>query len=353
VKPETSPPDLRDPRTRDWLALQCAWAWRPQLAWKTLEAEHDDPARALQALGARPRARELEQAAQALSRADARLVPKTHAHYPVGLLRLADPPPVLFVRGDSAALCAPMVAFVGARAASVSGLAVARRLARELASAGVAIVSGLARGIDAAAHEGALEAGQRTIAVQACGPDRVYPAAHRGLARRIAAAGAVITELPPGAAPRRVHFPLRNRLISGLALAVVVVEARERSGTLITARHALDQGIDVFVVPGSIDAPTCRGSNRLLRDGAWPLLEVSDLLEGIGRPGLPVPTPPAPVAPELRSVLAELRRAPASRDDLARALGRPVEALASKLLALELEGRIAEDRDGRFRVVQT
>jgi DNA processing protein len=246
-----------------------------------------------------------------------------------------------------------MVAFVGARAASVAGLVVARRLARELASAGVVIVSGLARGIDAAAHEGALEAGGRTVAVQACGPERVYPAAHRGLARRIvAAAGAVVTELPPGTPPLPVHFPLRNRLISGLSLAVVVVEARERSGSLITARHALDQGIDVFAVPGSIDAPTCRGSNRLLRDGAWPLLEAKDVLEGIGWRGAPAaPTPPAPVASSLRPVLAALRRAPASRDDLARALGRPVEALAADLLALELDGRIAEDRDGRFRAV--
>ena len=353
MEPETLPPDLRDPRARDWLALQCAWAWRPERAWQALEARGDDPTRALATLAERPARDELARAAEALQRAQATLLPKTSAGFPGGLFRLADPPPVLFVRGDSSVLRAPMVAFVGARAASVAGLVVARRLARELASAGVVIVSGLARGIDAAAHEGALEASGRTVAVQACGPERVYPAAHRGLARRIvAAAGAVLTELPPGTPPLPVHFPLRNRLISGLSLAVVVVEARERSGSLITARHALDQGIDVFAVPGSIDAPTCRGSNRLLRDGAWPLLEAKDVLEGIGCRGAPAaPTPPAPVAPSLRPVLAALRRAPASRDDLARALSRPVEALAADLLALELEGRIAEDRDGRFRAV--
>ena len=351
----TLPPDLDDPRARSWLALQCALAWHPREAWQALAEHGDDPRRALAGLAKRlPPSSEavLRRAAAALVRSGVRLLPKASPAYPAGLLRIADPPPLLFLRGDAAALQAPMVAFVGARAASAGGLSTARRLAGELASTGLVIVSGLARGIDAAAHEGALEAGGRTVAVQACGPERVYPAVHRRLARRIAESGAVLTELPPGAAPRRVHFPLRNRLISGLSLAVVVVEARERSGTLITARHALDQGIDVFAVPGSIDLPSCRGSNRLLRDGAWPLLEARDVLELLGAPGSPVaPTPPSPLDPGPRAVLAQLRRAPASRDELARALGQPVASLAADLLDLELGGRIAEDRDGRLRAL--
>lgn len=352
---ETLPPDLDDPQVRQWLALQCTWAWRPQAAWQALEAHDDDPGRALAALaqhGAPVSRSVLRDASETLGRVGAELLVKASPAYPAGLLRLVDAPPVLFLRGEVAALRAPMVAFVGARAASVGGLAVARRLARELAGAGIVIVSGLARGIDAAAHEGALEAGGRTVAVQACGADRVYPAVHRGLAQRIAASGAVLTELPPGTAPRRAHFPLRNRLISALSLAVVVVEARERSGTLITARHALDQGIDVFAVPGSIDSATHRGSNRLLRDGAWPLLEARDVLEVLGgAPSAAVPTPQAPLEPGPRAILAWLRRAPASRDELARGLAQPVEALAADLLELELAGRIAEDRDGRLRPI--
>ena len=185
-------------------------------------------------------------------------------------------------RAPLAALAAPCVAIVGPRAPTAYGRVVARALARALASAGLVVVSGLARGVDAEAHEGALDAGGRTIAFQACGPERVYPAEHRRLAARIAASGAVVSELPPGTPPRAPHFPLRNRLISGLSLAVVVVEAREQSGTLVTARHAAEQGVDVLAVPGPIDAPTSRGTNRLLRDGAKPLLDVRDVLDAIG-----------------------------------------------------------------------
>jgi DNA processing protein len=230
---------------------------------------------------------------------------------------------------------------------------VARALARVLAGAGLVVVSGLARGVDAEAHEGALEAGGRTLAFQACGPDQVYPRAHRRLAASIAESGAVVSELPPGAPPLPQHFPLRNRLISGVSLAVVAVEAREKSGTLVTVRHAAEQGVDVLAVPGPIDAPTSRGTNRLLRDGAKLLLDVRDVLDAIGvRVELPAPRPrergPG-LSPLARAVLAALADAPSDRDGLCRRLQRRPAELAAALLELELAERIGEGRDGRLR----
>ncbi len=221
--------------------------------------------------------------ARKLARIRARLLPFSSDAYPERLRRLVDAPPLLVVRGDPSVLRAPAVAIVGARAATHYGRTVARDLAATLARAGLVVVSGLAVGVDAAAHEGALEAGGLTVAFQACGPDRVYPAVHRRLADRIARAGAVVSELPPGTPPRSPHFPLRNRLISASSLAVVVVEARRRSGSLITARHAADQGVDVFAVPGPITAPTSQGPNRLIQDGAIPLLTPTDILEPLSR----------------------------------------------------------------------
>jgi DNA processing protein len=181
----------------------------------------------------------------------------------------------------------------------------------------------------------------------------VYPPEHRALAERIAASGALVSELPPGVPPRPAHFPLRNRLISGLAEALVVVEARERSGSLHTVRHALDQGIDVLAVPGPVDAPTSVGPNRLLRDGATPALDASDVLAALAASTHPrAPAAPAvPLAPALEALLAVLRLEPASRDALSRHLGLAPEALAAPLLELELAGRIVEDRDGRLRAL--
>jgi DNA processing protein len=260
------------------------------------------------------------------------------------------------VRGEPEALAGPCVAVVGARAATLYGLDVARRLAGALASAGVVIVSGLARGIDAAAHEAALAAGGRTVALLACGPDLVYPPEHRRLAERIAERGAVASELPPGAPPRKVHFPLRNRLISGLSRAVVVVEARARSGSLVTARHALDQGIEVLAVPGPVTAATSEGTNALLRDGAAPALSPADVLAAAGlaaacaqTPGSPAPG--AALAAPASAILAALRQRPATRDELGRRLALAPGALSVALLELELAGRVAEDRDGRLRAL--
>jgi DNA processing protein len=345
---------------RPWLALQRALCFQPERA-VTLLQEHGDPERALRASGAPPaRGCEIEESLAALRRARALGLPLSSPAYPPRLARLPDPAALLIVQGDPAALSAPGIAIIGSRAATQHGLALARIFAAALARAGLVVISGLARGIDAAAHTGALEAGGRTIAVQACGPDLVYPAAHRALAARIASQGARVTEFPPGTPPRAGHFPLRNRLISGMAEALLVIEARERSGTLVTTAHAAAQGLDVFALPGPVGSAACAGSNRLLRDGAHVALDPEDVL-GVLRLGglrlepLPAEQPAAPSAPRASpqgaAILAALERAPAHRDELARRLARTPQDLALDLLELELAGRIHEERDGRLRVV--
>ena len=258
------------------------------------------------------------------------------------------------------ALSGPAIAIVGARAATHAARGTARRLARELASVGFTIVSGLARGIDAEAHRGALEADGRTVGVLACGPDRIYPPEHRGLAEEILERGAVISEMPLGMPPRRSHFPLRNRIISGLCLAVIVVEARKRSGSLITVRHALNQGREVFVVPGSIEGPFAEGTNQLLREGARPIRCARDVIEDLGMDGQldleitnsgPTLATRAARPDRLQArVLAVLAEGPATRDELLCRAELDASGLASVLVELELTGRIVEERDGRFHV---
>jgi DNA processing protein len=343
---------------RAWLALQWELALDPVAAAELLRST-GSPLAAL-AASVRPRRRERydpETAMARLRQAGARAVPLLSPAYPARLARLSDPAALLWVRGDVDALAACSVAIVGSRAATAYGLHTARALARGLARAGVVVVSGLALGIDAAAHRGALEAGGRTLAVLACGPDLVYPARHRGLAARIERQGAVVGELPPGTRPMPAFFPLRNRLISAMASAVVIVEARERSGSLITARHAADQSVDVFAVPGPVTAATSAGPNRLLRDGAYIALEARDILEHLG---VPVREAAAPAAAAAvgdtgivtsggRAILEALEREPATRDELGRRLQRAPEQLALDLLELELEGRLVADRDGRWR----
>jgi DNA processing protein len=200
-------------------------------------------------------------------------------HYPERLRTIADPPAVLYCDGVLTPSDRHAIALVGARKATPYGLRITMALAGELAGLGFTIVSGLARGIDAAAHQGALEAGGRTIAVQGCGLDITYPPEHAKLRTEIACAGAVVTEFPPGTAPLASHFPRRNRIISGLALGVVVVEAAEGSGSLITARLALEQGREVFAVPGPVDGPLSRGPHGLLKQGAKLTETVDDILE--------------------------------------------------------------------------
>jgi len=342
-----------------WLALQWELALAPVSAAELVRTE-GGPQAALAASGRPRRGRRQPAVADVLAklrRIGARGIPLDSAAYPPRLARLSDPSPLLLVRGDVESLRAPCVAIVGSRAATAYGLATARALARDLARAGAVVVSGLALGIDAAAHRGALEAGGRTIAVLACGPDRIYPERHRELAERIAQDGAVVSELPVGTSPLPPFFPLRNRLISGLSSAVVIVEARERSGSLITARHAADQGVDVFAVPGPLSAPTSIGPNRLLRDGAGVALEAADVLDGLGLAAAPDPPTAAVVEKgpadsgvrkRCEPVLAELSRERATRDELARRLGRRPDQLALDLLELELAGEIVRDRDGRW-----
>ena len=202
--------------------------------------------------------------------------------YPEQLKNIFDPPPVLYLRGHRAGLGEAQVAMVGARRASPYGLHVAESLARDLAAAGFGVVSGMARGIDTAAHRGALQGGGKTVAVLGCGIDVVYPRENAGIMQEIAAAGAVVSEFPPGSRPEPWHFPVRNRVISGLSKIVVVVEAAEKSGALITANTALEQGREVMAVPGNVTARLSRGPNGLIKQGAAPVLGAGDILEELG-----------------------------------------------------------------------
>jgi DNA processing protein len=264
--------------------------------------------------------------------------------FPAALLALADPPVGLFVRGVLPA--GPAVALVGARHASAYGREVAEHFGRELAAAGVVVVSGMARGVDAAAHRGALAAGGPTVAFWGAGPDQVYPREHNGLADEIAAHGCLLTEYPPGAPPRAHHFPERNRLLAGMCQVVVVVEADERSGALITARLALEEGREVMAVPGSVFSRLSVGPNGLLRAGAAPALAADDILAVLG-------LPPARVVATSGDEPALLAVLPAGEavtvDQLAAQAGTTIAEVLQALLELELAGRVVREPDGRYR----
>ena len=250
-----------------------------------------------------------------LPRLGARLVRWTDDEYPPNLKQIADPPPYLIARGLLEPNDTACVAVVGARAASEAGLRMAQRLGFELAAHGFVVVSGLARGIDGAAHRGALEAGGRTIAVLGCGIDVAYPPEHRGLADTIVERrGAILSELPLGSAPLPENFPSRNRILSGLSLGVVIVEAAEKSGSLITARMALEQDRQVFAVPGSPLSGKTRGSNRLLREGAVLVECVEDVIEDLA-PQMAGHRPVKPSAPAEREARALSQATPAARGD--------------------------------------
>lgn len=277
------------------------------------------------------------------------------AAYPPLLREIADPPPLLFVTGDPAVLARPQVAMVGSRNPSPGGREHAAALARALARSGLTITSGLAVGIDAAAHHGALQAGGHSIAVAGTGPDRVYPQCHGTLAREITGRGALVTEFPTGTPPRREHFPRRNRIISGLSLGVLVVEAALRSGSRITARHAADQGRDVFAVPGSIENPLARGCHALLREGAKLVEAADDVLEEI-YPDASRPAPSARVcsAPEPgadqreRRVLEAIGHDAVAVDRLIERTGLTADAVSAILLSLELRGLVAAAAGGLY-----
>ena len=330
-------PRARDSRCRDWLRAPDSLRIEGDLAWL-----------------ARP--------AHALLTCDG-------ADFPALLDEVPGAPAALFIAGDSTALWQPQVAIVGSRNATQGGCANAEAFARALAAAGFAITSGLAEGIDTAAHAGALAAGAATLAVLGTGPDRVYPARQTELAGRITAHGALVSEFPPGTPAHEKHFPRRNRVIAGLSLGTLVVEAGARSGALITARNATEAGREVFAIPGSIHNPLARGCHQLIRQGAKLIETAEEIISEL-----------APLAHRLganlrerlhepEAVAAPARAAATSRahdpdyallyralghdalgvDQLAERSGLPVTALASMLLMLELEGEVVAERGGYAR----
>lgn len=299
-----------------------------------------------------------------LERHGARLIGLGESDYPAWLSHIDGAPPLISLRGDAAILTRPTVAIVGSRNASITGVKIAKGIARGLGQQGYVIASGLARGIDAAAHDAALATG--TVAVLAGGLDRLYPPENVGLAERIIDdGGAHLSEMPLGWAPRARDFPRRNRLVSGLALAVVVVEAAARSGSLITARLAGEQGRLVFAVPGSPLDPHSVGANRLIRDGAHIVTDVDDILSEIapmlGRPVESVsrieetapaaPVPPADSDGDQARIVAALGSAPTELDEIVRFTGMTAAAVHYRLLELDLAGRIARHPGGRVSLV--
>jgi DNA processing protein len=286
------------------------------------------------------------------------LVVLTDPAYPPLLHEIPDPPPLLFVRGDAALLNAPQLAVVGSRNPSHGGCDNARAFSEHLTRAGLVVTSGMALGIDACAHEAALAAGGRTIAVAATGLDRVYPAAHHDLAHRIASQGALVSEFPLGAPPRREHFPRRNRLISGLSLGVLVVEAALRSGSLITARLAAEQGREVFAIPGSIHSPLARGCHALIRQGAKLVESAPDILEELGALARFVAASPradsasalaASPDPAQQELLELIGYDPVEMDTLIVRSGLTPGRVSSMLLHMELRGLIEARPGGRYQ----
>lgn len=310
--------------------------------------DHDDvlPAPAREELRC-GRARRRAEREQELARARGeRIVGRDEPDYPGRLRRIYDPPPVLWVRGrlesDDGARGA---AIVGARRATPAGAALARQIARDLAAAGVLVVSGLARGIDSEAHEGCLEGGGRTIAVLGSALDRLYPPENAGLAARIARSGAVVSEFPFGTGPHAGNFPRRNRVIAGWGRGVVVVEARSKSGALVTARCALEEGREVMAVPGHPRQPNAEGTNQLLRDGAALVRGVLDVADELGWV-IPVTEPAPRPADDLMAVLDS--GAPLGLDEIQARSGRSAPELLARLAELELAARVRRLPGGLF-----
>jgi DNA processing protein len=319
----------------------------------------DVPAAAIAAL-ASPNPGRIDADLQWLERQSAQLIACTSSDYPRALAYIDDAPAVLYVLGNASLLHDPQIAIVGSRNPSVTGRATAREFARFFARSGVTVTSGLALGIDAAGHEGALSGNGPTIAVCGNGLDLTYPRRHSELAQRIRKQGALVSEFPPGTPPLRPHFPQRNRVISGLSLGTLVVEAAAQSGSLITAQYALNQGREVFAVPGSIYNPLTRGCHQLIRAGAK-LVEngtevLAELKFSLASQEL-MPLPKAARGAGVRSptldkeyemLLDALGFEPTGIDALVDRTGLPGESVASMLLILELEGRVAPHAGGRY-----
>lgn len=288
---------------------------------------------------------DLDQYIQKIEAQGIRILTWDDPSYPACLKQIDQPPPILYLNGAISAEDAWSVAIVGTRAVTAYGRQVTEEIATTLAQNGVTIVSGLARGVDAIAHSAALKAGGRTLAVLGSGVDRIYPPEHRPLAEKICKNGAIISDYAPGTPPESANFPPRNRIISGLSLAIVVIEAAETSGSLITASFAAEQGRDVFAVPGNIFAPQSKGTNRLIANGARPLLAVKDILDALDltrnlerreiRQSLP--------ADPTEAALFQLIGAePLHVDEIRAQTGLPIEKVSSTLTMMELKGLVRQ-----------
>lgn len=356
-----------DDDPQDWLRLIRSRRIGPA-TFHRMMADHGSAAEALRALPGIAKAAGVENyeicpmgvvvaEMKAARAAGARMLRWGEANYPAALKEIFDAPPILWAQGDVGLLARPMIALVGARSASSLGLRMARRLGETLGAAGLVVVSGLARGVDTEAHQAALGTG--TVAVQAGGVDHIYPVENTALAAEILAKGCRLSEQPMGMEPQVRHFPQRNRIISGLSRAVVVVEAAAKSGSLITAEAALEQGREVFAVPGHPFDARAAGCNRLIRDGAVLVRSAHDILEAIGvvAPALravpsdvPAPTPakrPLRDTAALHSlILARLGPSPVAEDQLIRDLDVPAATVLPELVTLELDGLILRQSGG-------
>ncbi len=282
--------------------------------------------------------------------------------YPSLLKELNDSPALLYVNGDPDLLSMPQLAVVGSRSATAGGLEIAGDFSHELAKAGVVVTSGLALGIDAAAHKGALDAGGKTLAVLGTGPDRIYPARHLKLAEQIVDSGTIVTEFVPGTTPRKDHFPRRNRVISGLAAGTLVVEAAKRSGSLITARFAMEQGKEVFAIPGSIRNPQAKGCHALIREGAKLVESVEEIIEDLGplfatlfseqtheQNDTQIESVIAEkMTDEQKLIMEKLGYDPVSVNELVERSGLTASEVSSILLSLELEGHVSSQTGGMY-----
>ncbi|HLT58749.1 MAG TPA: DNA-processing protein DprA [Limnochordales bacterium] len=335
-----------------------AEAWRCRHRWEDVPGIGP----AIAAAARRLREEQVERHWARLEALGGRMVTWEDPEYPAGLQHIPVPPPILFVRGQLPADIDGCLAIVGTRRASSQGLRVARTLARDVAAVGMTVISGLARGIDGAAHQGALEGRGRTVAVLGCGLDIAYPPEHRELMEAIAAAGALVTEYPLGTPPAPGHFPTRNRIIAGLAQAVVLVEGSRRSGAMHTVTMAADFGREVMAVPGDVGRWGSEGPNQLLREGATLVRHGADVLESLGWTGSGLAQARVAGSPHAGPAAGQARGAdPAARivaclreggalsvDELAAALEMPVDAVVGAVVGLELAGRVVRRAGGRF-----
>ncbi|GMQ96461.1 MAG: DNA-processing protein DprA [Gammaproteobacteria bacterium] len=289
---------------------------------------------------------------------DHHIITLNDPRYPRLLSEISDPPPVLFIHGQPGVLSSLQLAMVGSRNPTSTGADTAQAFARFLANAGLSITSGMAIGIDAACHQGALLAGGTTIAVAGTGLDRIYPARHRDLAQRITEHGALVSEFPTGVKALRENFPRRNRIIAGLSLGTLIVEATQKSGSLITARLAVDQGREVFAIPGSIHSPLARGCHALIREGAKLVETAQDILEELGPMALAASTPQMPdqhtettrhtMDPDHQQLLALVGYDPTPVDMLVERSGLTAAEVSSILLILELHGLVSATPGGHY-----